>query len=85
MYFRILIIIAIGIYGSNSWSETICRVDADCAIIRTNCGCTVLTKSAAKLFEKPEILCRYNNCPEKDVTAICKNKKCLRSDGKANN
>lgn len=67
-----------------------CVTDNDCKLIYSNCSCVSMPLDDSSLIENdPRVdflerekdkICKWNICHGTNVTAICKNNKCVRSD-----
>lgn len=58
-----------------------CNNDDECKLIYNNCECKAVLKTDPRSsLENNNEICKWNICQGANVTAICINNKCMRSD-----
>ena len=63
------------------WVNEECDSDNDCKLIYNNCDCEVILRSDQRTsLENDNTVCIWNICRGTNVTAICRDNKCVRSD-----
>ncbi|MDO8668360.1 MAG: DUF5667 domain-containing protein [bacterium] len=66
---------------SETPSSVKCTVNNDCKLIYSNCDCEVVSINDPKTFlDNNNEICKWNICHETNVTAVCRDNKCIRSD-----
>ena len=74
---------------SENNSSNNCVNDNDCKLIYNNCECAAALKnseneiqSIQNVLNDDKAICKTNLCINGKISAVCKNKKCMRSDFK---
>lgn len=57
-----------------------CVTDNDCKLIYSNCDCEAVLISDLRTSLESNEICKWNICYGTNVTAICRNNRCVRSD-----
>ncbi len=57
-----------------------CTTDNDCKLIYSNCDCEATSISDPRNSLVSNEICKWNICYGTNVTVVCRNNKCARSD-----
>jgi len=57
-----------------------CYADSDCKLIYSNCDCEAVPINDPRTSLENDAICKWNICHGTNVTAICINNGCFRSD-----
>jgi hypothetical protein len=80
----ILIILVVGYFFFilNKDNTFVCKEDSDCKLVYDSCSCVSVPKSVsdkdAEKRLKPDIMCFYNDCNQKNTKAVCKLGSCQK-------
>ncbi|PIN90330.1 hypothetical protein COU57_03825 [Candidatus Pacearchaeota archaeon CG10_big_fil_rev_8_21_14_0_10_32_14] len=62
--------------------KKVCVQDSDCKLIYGPCNClSVLKNDSRTSYDEGNIQCVWNQCLGMNVSAVCKNNKCVKSSG----
>ena len=76
----VIIIIATAGYFLFSQNKS-CFSDNDCKLIYNGCSCEAVHKNdRTTTLPDNGIVCEVNDCENRNVSAICSNNQCVRSD-----
>ena len=56
-----------------------CAKNSDCKLIYGNCACASVPLSDKRTELESDVVCIWNSCHGLNVTAVCKNNKCITS------
>jgi hypothetical protein len=77
----VLSIALLDMYRNDGYPQVECALDKDCTLVYNECDCVALFAANAQGMKATDERCEINRCKQAKVSAVCKDKICLRSDG----